>query len=177
MNLKFYNKEKKINTFIITGKVDNEKILNNLINCVRENEKKELHSTTNVKGKFTGFKGVVSNQDFHYFLKLIEPAIKVIFNNNFIVYDAWGNILEKDGEVLEHDHIGTTAFCGIIYLSEKGPGTYFKDYDITIEEEIGKFVLFHPILSHSVKKINENIERITVAFNCNKYNPWTIKDK
>ena len=52
-----------------------------------------------------------------------------------------------------------------ITLFRKGPGTYFKEYDLLIKEEIGKYVLFHPFLKHSVKKIENDIERITIEFN------------
>ena len=72
----------------------------------------------------------------------------------------------------EHDHRSTTAFCGILYLTEGGPGTYFKEYDLTINEEIGKYILFHPDLLHSVSKITNNIERMTVAFNMNRMISW-----
>lgn len=176
MDLKLSLKQKVIDTFILSGKINNIEIINNLINFVKNNENKKLHSVTNVKGKFTGFKAGVSNKDFHLFLKLIQPAINVIYKNNFCIFDAWGNILTKGGEVLEHDHVGTTAFCGIIYLSNSGHGTYFSEYDITIEEEIGKFILFHPYLKHSVFKIQSDVERITFAFNCNVLPEWTYDD-
>ena len=71
-----------------------------------------------------------------------------------------------------HDHELTSAFSGILYLTEGGPGTFFHEHNITIEEEIGKFILFHPRLMHSVKKIENDIERITVAFNMDKIKLW-----
>jgi hypothetical protein len=177
MDLNLNTKQKTIDTYILSGKINNKEVINNLIYFVKNNEDKELYNVTNVKGNFTGFKSGITNKDFHSFLKLIQPAIKVVYKNNFCVFDAWGNILKAGGEVLEHDHIGTTAFCGIIYLSNSGHGTYFRDYDLTIEEEIGKFVLFHPYLKHSVKKIEKDVERITFAFNCNVLNTWTFSNE
>jgi len=177
MNLNLSIKDKKINTFILTGKINDEKIINNLINFVKNNEDKELYNVTNVKGNFTGFKSGIANEDFHLFLKLIQPAIRAIFQDDFIIFEAWGNILKKGGEVLEHDHAGITGFSGIIYLSNNGPGTYFKEHDLIIEEELGKFVLFHSHLRHSVKKIESDIERITFAFNCSKVTPWSPDKK
>ena len=59
-----------------------------------------------------------------------------------------------------------------MYLTEGGPGTYFKEYDLLIEEEIGKYILFHPFLKHKVEKIKNNIERVTVAFNMNQLKDW-----
>ena len=177
MNLNLNIKDKTINTFILSGKINDKKIINSLINFTKNNEDKELYNATNVKGKFTGFKSGIANKDFHSLLKLIQPAIKVIYQDNFIVSAAWGNILKKGGEIIEHDHVGTTAFCGIVYLSNGEHGTYFKEHDLIIEEELGKFVLFHPYLKHSVKKIEKDIERITFAFNCNIFNAWAIDNK
>jgi hypothetical protein len=59
-----------------------------------------------------------------------------------------------------------------LYLTEGGPGTYFKEYDLLVEEEVGKYILFHPLLKHSVQKIENNIERITIAFNMNEVKTW-----
>ena len=54
-----------------------------------------------------------------------------------------------------------------MYLTDgPGPGTYFPDYDLTIYEKKGRFVLFHGHLVHEVKKFNYTQDRITIAFNC-----------
>ena len=45
-------------------------------------------------------------------------------------------------------------------------------YDFTVEEKIGRFVLFDPLLWHSVNKIVNDMERITVAFNMNEISNW-----
>jgi hypothetical protein len=99
---------------------------------------------------------------------LIRQELSFICHKSFVINEAWGNICKKGDEVLEHNHRGTTSFCGILYLTENGPGTFFKDLNINVDEKIGKFVLFHPILFHQVKKIENDIERITVAFNMNE---------
>jgi hypothetical protein len=41
-----------------------------------------------------------------------------------------------------------------------------------VKEEIGKYILFHPSLKHSVQKIENDIERITIAFNMNEVKFW-----
>jgi hypothetical protein len=41
-----------------------------------------------------------------------------------------------------------------------------------VNEEIGKYVLFSPMLLHSVKKIETDIERITIAFNMGSIKDW-----
>ena len=172
MNFELKAKDISFETYILTGKIYDKEILNNLIKFIKDNKNNELSHKTNVKGYFTGFQSLTENINFLNFIKLIQKHIHIIYQNNFKVHAAWGNICEKDGEVIEHAHNDTTAFCGILYLSEGGPGTYFKQYDLTINEEIGKFVLFHPYLLHSVQKIKEDIERITVAFNINQIKSW-----
>jgi hypothetical protein len=169
MNFDLKVKDIPLETFLLTGKIDNKDIINNLINFIRNNKDEELSYKTFVKGHFTGFKSLIENKNFINFLKIIQPQIKVIYKDNFIIFDAWGNICKYGEEILEHDHHRNTAFCGILYLSDGGPGTYFKDYDLTVEEEIGKYILFHPKLSHKVNKIEKNIERITLAFNMNAF--------
>jgi hypothetical protein len=175
MNFDLKVKEVSLETFILTGKIDNREIIDNLINFIKNNKNEELSYRTNVKAHFTGFKSLVENIHFHNFLKMIQPYIKIIYQQSFKIEDAWGNFCKKNEEVIEHDHINASAFCGILYLSNDGPGTYFKQYDLLINEEIGKFVLFHPFLKHSVKKIDKEIERITVAFNMSLIRDWEDK--
>jgi len=172
MNFELKVKDILLETFILTGKINNKNIINNLIHFIKNNKDEKLSYKTNVRGHFTGFDSLVENKDFINFLKEIQPQIKIIFLNNFIIHSAWGNICKFGEEVLEHSHGGTTAFCGILYLSEGGPGTYFKEYDLLVEEKIGKYVLFHPKLFHKVEKITTDLERITVAFNMNKVKSW-----
>ena len=173
MNFELKSKDLLINTFILIGEINNEKIINNLKKFVKENRDETLSYKTNVKGNFTGFKSLIQNDDFLNFLKIIQENIRVVFKENFQIFDAWGNLCNKiDDEVVEHDHSSITGFCGILYLSEGGPGTYFKDYDFLVEEKIGRYVLFHPLLKHKVEKMKKEIERITVAFNMNHIRDW-----
>lgn len=172
MNYDLKVKDISLETFILTGKIDNKEIINNLISFIKNTKDIELSHKTHVKGHFTGFKSLIENIYFHNFLKIIQPYLKTVYSQNFVIQDAWGNICKQNEEVVEHDHRHVSAFCGILYLSNDGPGTYFKQCDLLINEEVGKFVLFHPILKHSVKKIEKNIERITVAFNMAEVKNW-----
>jgi hypothetical protein len=173
MNFELKVKDIVKSTYILTGKIFNEQLIKNLINDVKNNKDEGLSYKTSVKGHFTGFKSLVQNNNFLNFLKEIKGNIKVVFNDkNFIVAEAWGNICKSSEEVIEHHHGGTTGFCGILYLTEGGPGTYFRQYDLLINEEVGKYVLFDPCLLHSVKKIENDIERITIAFNMEVLKPW-----
>jgi len=171
INLKLKNVS--LETFLLTGQIDNLEIINNLKQKVKERTKNsDLNYKTNVKGLFSGFHSLDEDKDFKSFIVLIGRSIKLICNNNFRITDSWGNILKLNDEVIPHNHIETSLFCGILYLTENGPGTYFEEYDTTVEEKIGRFVLFSPILKHSVKKIKEDIERITVAFNIGTIKSW-----
>ena len=172
MNFELKVKEIFKETYILTGKINNEKLIKNLIEVVKKNKDENLSYKTHVKGHFTGWKTLIQNDQFIIFLKNIQENIKIIYQDNFIIQEAWGNICKKGEEVTEHDHHSTSGFCGILYLTEGGPGTYFKEYDLLVEEEVGKYILFHPILKHSVKKIENNIERITIAFNMSETKIW-----
>jgi hypothetical protein len=172
MNFELKVKDIPVETFLLVGEIKEDKILNNLIKFVRENKDEHLSYKTHVKGHFTGFDKLNSNEDFLNFIVAIKDNIKNICKNNFSIKHVWGNICKNNEEVTEHNHLGTNAFCGILYLTEGGPGTYFKDYDFTVEEKIGRYVLFHPYLFHSVKKIEKDLERITIAFNMDVITSW-----
>jgi hypothetical protein len=176
MNYNLIVKDKILETYILTSKIYDNDLINNLINLVKEKKDNELSYKTHVKGHFTGFNSLNNNTHFVNFLKLIQPTIYLIYKNDFIISEAWGNMIKKGEEVTEHDH-GDMAFCGILYLSDGGPGTYFRDHNLTINEEKGKFVLFHSSLLHSVQKINQEIERITIAFNMRSIKPWDTKNQ
>jgi len=172
MNFELKVKDISVETFILVGELKEQKILHTLKKFIKENKDENLSYKTHVKGHFTGFNKLNLNEDFFNFIMLIKNDIKVICKNNFFVKEAWGNICNNNEEVTEHNHEGTSAFCGILYLTEGGPGTFFKDYNLTIEEKIGRYILFHPLLYHSVKKIEKNLERITIAFNMEKLSSW-----
>lgn len=172
MNFQLNVKEILKETFILTGKIDNEQLIKNLITFVKNNKDDGLSYKTHVKGHFTGFKKLIQNENFLNFLKIIQPNIKIVYKHNFIIQDAWGNLCKINEEVTEHDHKGVTGFCGILYLTDDGPGTYFREYDLLIKEEIGKYILFDPLLKHSVQKIENDIERITIAFNMQATKDW-----
>ena len=163
--------------YLLIGEINDQNIISKLIDDVEQNKNDKLSYLTHVKGHFTGFESLILNNNFHDFLKLIQPCIWAVYKHNFIIKEAWGNIITKGEEVTEHSHRTISAFCGILYLTEGGPGTYFKEYDLTIEEKIGRYVLFHPMLKHSVRKIEDNIKRITIAFNMENINPWNEPSK
>lgn len=155
-----------LDTFILIDEINNDSILNNLLKDINEN-KEYYHRHTNVVGTHTKFNFLNENKNFHDFLKSIKKQIYSIYKENFIIESSWANIYNKNDYANMHNHKGSTAFSGILYLTDgPGPGTYFNDYDLTVHEKKGKFVLFHGHLSHEVKKFNYIKDRITIAFNC-----------
>jgi hypothetical protein len=166
--MELFNKEIKLDTFILIDEINNNDLIDKLLEFVYKN--KEYHHTyTNVIGKHTKFNFLNNNNFFHLFLKEIKKQINLICKENFIVESSWANIYNKDDHALMHNHLGSTAFSGIIYLTNgPGPGTYFPEYDLTVKEKKGRFVLFHGNLLHEVKKFKYDKDRVTIAFNFTK---------
>jgi hypothetical protein len=121
---------------------------------------------TNVKGKMTRWDFFNKDKNFHLCLEESCSFLKIINSVDMKIESSWGNILSDNDEVLEHDHVARTiALSGILYLTEDGPGTYFKLLNKSIDEKIGKIVFFSSELRHSVPKIKIEKDRYTVAFN------------
>jgi hypothetical protein len=167
------NKKIELDTFILINEINDFELIDKLILNVREGIKtSKISRQTNVKGEHTDFNYLIANPNFHKFLKIIQPSIYKIYKQNFIIKDVWGNIYNNNDYANPHTH-EDSAFCGILYCTDKpGPGTYFNQYDLNIEEKKGKFVLFHPMLYHEVKPYIYNKERITIAWNFNEVHPW-----
>lgn len=168
-------KPQSFETFLCTGKVNNPDLMQRLKKDIDDNLKiANMNYKTNVQGKMTDFKAFNSNQNFAEFCKLAKDIILVATDNRgFICRDSWGNIYEKNNFAHEHDHRDCSLFSGVLYLDDFGPGTYFPKYDMTIKEEIGKFVIFHPYVLHSVSKFNYGKKkRYTLAFNFDLYKEW-----
>ena len=163
-----FNKEIKLDTFILIDKINDQTIVDNLKEDIYKNDE-YFHQNTNVIAKHSKFKFLVNNKNFHDFLKLIKKQIYIIYKKNFVIDEVWANIYNGEDYTKMHAHQGSSAFSGILYLTDgPGPGTYFPEYNLTIEEEAGKFVLFHGHLKHEVKNFKYTKDRLTVAFNFTK---------
>ena len=68
MNFELKVKEILKETFILTGFIKNEEIINNLKNFIEQNKNEKLSYKTNVLGHFTGFKSLIDNKNFIDFL-------------------------------------------------------------------------------------------------------------
>jgi len=166
-----FNKPIELNTFILINEINDDKLIDTLIlNFKKKIKESKISGKTNVKAEHSEFNSLTQDPNFHKFLKIIQPFIYKIYQDNFIVSDVWGNIYSKENHyAVEHNHKGVSAFCGILYCTNgPGPGTYFHQHDLTVSEKKGRFVLFTPELMHSVPKFNYTTERITIAFNFNE---------
>lgn len=177
-NLKKLKIQKEV--FILTGKIKNEPLLKKLKQFILDKSHIKFKEGSNVHSSRTDFKALINNDEFFGFLKEAKDIISFAWDKDFVVFDAWGCVYRESSDYCKkHNHLGTTAFSGILYLSDHGPGTYFNELNLTIKEEFGKFVIFDPMLYHEVPYYNYKKERVVAAFNCDdhKYmtNPNTTK--
>jgi len=170
-----FNKSLELKTFILMGEINDCELIDKLIlNVEKKMKESTISGKSNVKAEHSEFNSLTKDYNFHNFLKIIQPFIYKIYQDSFVVSNVWGNIYSKeDHHAVEHTHIGTSAFCGVLYCTDgPGPGTYFSEYDLTIHEKKGRFILFSPELKHSVPRFNYTNKRITIAFNFNEYKKW-----
>lgn len=162
---------REVNLFLYKGVYKNKDVLNNLTNKIKDNLIEKNYNATNVKGHMTSWNLFNNDKDFEIFFRSIVPDIRKLLGpqKGVHVFNSWGNLLNK-GEhcVQEHNHQNIDLFSGVLHLSDIGPGLYFKDFDITIKEEVGGFILFHPSCYHEVKNFNYTKPRYSLAFNINK---------
>tara|TARA_R110000868_G_scaffold71504_3_gene209359 strand:+ start:1068 stop:1580 length:513 start_codon:yes stop_codon:yes gene_type:complete len=163
--MELFKKTIPLDTFVLVDEIQDISIVDFLLTDIKNN-KEYLPYSTNVIGKHTKWNFLNENKNFHNFILSIQKQTSKICEHDFILESAWANIYAGEDYVLPHKHEGSTAFSGILYLTDKpGPGTYFPQYDLTVEEKKGRFVLFHGSVEHEVKKFIYMKERITVAFN------------
>tara|TARA_R110000823_G_scaffold315645_1_gene448855 strand:- start:703 stop:1179 length:477 start_codon:yes stop_codon:yes gene_type:complete len=148
--------------FLKEYKIEDINYINLLKQEVVENIDKHHSYTTNVKGKMTYWKF------FTHQSKNFEKVRDVLYE--YHIYEAWGNILNKDDYVDKHNHIADhenfpVTASGVLYLTDVGPGTSFVDFDKIIKSEIGKIIVFSPKYNHLVEKYDGDKDRITIAFN------------
>jgi hypothetical protein len=167
------NKKIELDTYILINEINDFELIDKLILDVKEGIKtSKISRQTNVKGEHTEFNYLVANANFHKFLKIIQPSIYKIYKRNFIIKNVWGNIYKENDYAQPHIH-NDSAFCGILYCTDgPGPGTYFNQYDLNVNEKKGRFVLFDPKLFHEVKPYNYKEERITIAWNFSEIQDW-----
>tara|TARA_R100000306_G_C4357151_1_gene133346 strand:+ start:143 stop:679 length:537 start_codon:yes stop_codon:yes gene_type:complete len=151
-------------SFILTSKIKDPSLMERLICDITMGVKEKDNSyKTNVLGKMTSFKYFNKNKNFLELIELMKPYLKKVIKTDIALKDSWGNILDKNDYVKMHNH-EPAAVSGILYLSEGVP-THFPLYNKHIEAEVGKLVLFDPLLDHSVPKNKSSKRRYSLSFN------------
>ena len=146
--------------------IKDQNYIDSLIQEIKDNIDESYSYKSNVRGEKTYWKHFVKKS------KNFKPVLDLL--NQYVLYEAWGNILNKNDYVEEHNHfdsILTNRFVdtsGILYLTNHGPGTFFKDFNKIIKPQVGKIVVFDSKYLHSVKKCDTDKPRITLAFNGRK---------
>ena len=82
----------------------------------------------------------------------------------------WFNIAHKGEKTGLHDHAHLSILSGVLYLqAEEGCGDlYFRKEgvdDLTFRPEVGKLIIFPPLLQHGVQINESSKDRISFAFN------------
>ena len=171
MDYNLLTAEKKIKIFLLQGQIFD-------FNLIKKLKKKLLlkinnsatNYKTNVKAKMSEYDSFNEDKDFHDFIHLIIPYIKIIQEGKFFIHSAWGNIYKKKTDhTIMHDHKGCDFMSGVLYLTDKGPGTYFKEFNFNTNEKIGKFLLFSPEANHEVKPFDYKSKRMVISFNLNSF--------
>ena len=143
----------------------------NILKKEIDNNVGALDYKTNVKGQMTKFDEFVNNEIFTNLLKECLYFSNVLNIKDSRLTEAWGNILKKGGEVQSHSH-NPAIISGILYLTEDGPGTYFSEFNKTVEEKIGKIVFFSGQAMHQVLPFKLNKNRYTIGFNLHEIKGW-----
>mgnify|MGYP001201547632 CR=1 FL=1 len=168
MDFDIHIKPLEKDSFVLIGRINDPDLIHKLKSDITMGTKRTSNSNykTNVMGKMTNFKYLNTNTNLIKFLDLIRPMFKKVFTRKIELKDSWGNILGKNDYVYMHNH-HPSSVSGILYLTENVsfPKTYFPLYNMHIEPEVGKFVLFDPLLEHEVPKNKSSQKRYTLIFN------------
>ena len=167
--LNYRQKPKTINTFIYEGKikVDSNYFIKKINKGIKDSE---YNYKTYVGSKMTDWQFFNGDKNINKFFKNIKPVLDEIEIPHSKMTACWGLRYEKGDYARQHHHKPAT-WCGIIYLSKGGVSTYFSDYDVHVEPEIGKFVLFSGVLLHGTATSESKKPRYALSFNFNFENP------
>jgi hypothetical protein len=163
--LNHYLKSILYNTYIFEGKteIDHLYFIKEIEKGIKQKENKSYSS--HVRSEMTSFKYFLDNLKFNNFLNNIKESFNFhIRNVKMELYEAWGNKIKSGEYVKTHNHTGV-ELSGVLYLTNEGEETFFPEYNLKIKPEIGKFIIFEPILSHGVATNKSKDIRYTIAFN------------
>jgi hypothetical protein len=159
--------------------IQDEQLLIDLENEIKNNFNENLNYVTNVKGKMTHWDYFKKNNYFKKLLKALYTSFHEegywlpYFNkrkNRFetVITNAWGNCLTKDDKVLRHHHLGAD-FASVLYFDDYAPlctdAGEFKT-------KRGLILTLPSYMFHWVNPIDKDITRYTLAWNWSFNKEW-----
>jgi len=150
--------------------------LNYFIKKIDENISDKLSYNTNVKNQMTDFLSFIHDIEIHQILKRYVNLFNVYLNlGPMKLEDCWGTKSCEFVETTRHDH--GLGVSGILFLTEGGPGTFFPQFNLNIDEKIGKIVFFDSRALHEVKKTKITNPRYLLSFNFKRINFWELPNE
>jgi len=147
-----------------------------LIKKIDQNISDKLSYNTNVKNQMTDFKQFSNDIEIHQILKRFTNLFELHLNfGRLALQDCWGTKSCEFVETLRHDH--GLGVSGIIYLTEGGPGTFFPQFNLNIDEKIGKIIFFNSLALHEVKRTKITNPRYLMSFNFKEVKNWEIQNE
>ncbi len=159
--------------------IEDENLLINLENKIKNNYNEDLFYKTNVKGRMTHWDFFVRDEHFkkvlsYYFKCLYREGYWLSFFDkqkdryNTTVMNAWGNCLTKEDHVIRHHHLGSD-YASVLYFDDHAPlctdAGEFKT-------KRGMVITIPSYLFHWVNPLNKNITRYTLAWNWSFTKEW-----
>jgi hypothetical protein len=142
------------------------------IKKINENIDPSLSYKTHVRNEMTSWNFFKDDKNFNDVLNNNMNTLNFLNIDKCVLKDAWGTKSKKFVETTLHSHGQDCVTSGILYLTEKGPGTFFPDFNHNVEEKIGKLIFFDSKLNHMVKKTKINETRYLISFNFYKWKFW-----
>jgi hypothetical protein len=168
---KYIEKNIKKSVFLIEyeTKLNSKYFINKIEQGVFSNN---LNYVTHVHGKMTSWTHFLNDAAL---LNLIKTSFNYLDTKipirKCFMREAWGNKVEYNDVVREHDHEGCVV-SGVLYLNNSRQKLYFNELDEEITPKVGKIILFHPCLKHFTKPSLEKKPRYSIAFNYVEDSLW-----
>ena len=141
------------------------------IDKIKKNIDKNISYKTNVRNKMTSWSCFKNDVGIKNIFANMDSLLSILKLPSLRLDDCWGTWSSKYVETYPHKHDPSTM-SGVLYLTEGGPGTFFPQFNINIEEKIGKIVFFHADTLHMVRKQKLKKDRFLISFNFNKLKFW-----
>ncbi len=152
---------------ILLNQLENTKIVEDLIEDVKhivDNNFVEKKPPLFVKT--TNDMSLNDNKNFIKFLDIIKDDLDFYFEKEkYTLINSYGCVYNGESYAETHNARHVSGLSGILFCSDEGPGTTFKELSFHCPDKKGRYLLFKPFFYHHDKKFNYKRDRITVSFN------------